>query len=85
MSDDFSPEKAATSPGPCPKCGADADVLSVRSKTDRNWWDEWRGCLACVEPLGFASQIMDRHGDYTLILPGGPKPRERRKKPSTTP
>lgn len=66
--------------GPCPKCGAEGDVFTVRSKTDRDWWDEWKGCYGCVEPLAFATQFMDNHGDYTLVLPGGPKPRERRKK-----
>lgn len=71
------PENAFTEDGPCPKCGADAPVLSVRSKTDRNWWDEWKGCFNCVMPLAFITQIMDRHGDYTLVLEGGPKPRER--------
>ena len=71
------PQTAFTESGPCPKCGADAPVLSVRSKTDRNWWDEWKGCFTCVLPLAVITQIMDQHGEYTLTLEGGPKPRER--------
>lgn len=74
----FSPDRAARAPGPCPACGADADVFSVRSLTDRGWWNEWKGCLGCIEPLAFATQFQDRHGAYTLILPGGPRPRRAR-------
>lgn len=74
------PEGAFTEPGPCPKCGADAPVLTIRSKTDRNWWDEWKGCMACADPVAMFSQFMDQHGEYTVVVPGGPLPRELRKK-----
>jgi len=74
------PEGAYTEPGPCPKCGADAPVLSVRSKPDRNWWDECKGCMECVDPVGFFTQFMDQHGEYTLAVAGGPLPRAQRRK-----
>jgi len=74
------PKGAYTQPGPCPKCGDDALVLTVRSKTDRNWWDEWKGCMECVDPVVFLTQFMDQHGEYTLTVPGGPAPRELRRK-----
>lgn len=75
----FRPEAAHCEPGPCPVCGAETDVFSVRSKTDRGWWNEWKGCIGCVTPLAFATQIMDLNGAYTLIMPGGPKPRRPRR------
>ena len=73
------PEGAKTDPGPCPKCGGNGPVMHVRSKTDRNWWDEWQGCMACVAPIAFATQIQDESGAYELFLPGGPDPHARRR------
>ena len=71
------PKEAKTEPGPCPKCGGDGPVMTVRSKTDRNWWDEWKGCLACVAPIGFATELMDKSGNYGLYLDGIKPPKRR--------
>ncbi|MBF0249615.1 MAG: hypothetical protein HQL35_03180 [Alphaproteobacteria bacterium] len=74
------PDGAHHEPGPCPRCGADAPVVSVRTKTDRNWWEEWKGCMGCVTPAIYMTQFLDRHGEYTIAVPGGPEPRDVRRK-----
>ncbi|CCQ72256.1 hypothetical protein [Magnetospira sp. QH-2] len=58
------PDGLAEEPGPCPKCGGEGPVYTVRSQSDRGWWQDWKGCLSCVAPLAWASEAMDRNGSY---------------------